>query len=80
MTMLHALNQLMARRLVPVLVAVSLAGGCERAPRQAGGEAQALDIPLYAGEDVETGSLSRRAVDGLFELGTGLVRRAFNRG
>ena len=44
------------------------------------GDFQALDIPLYAGEDVETGSLPQRAVDGLFELGTGLVRRAFSKG
>ena len=44
------------------------------------GETQALDIPLYAGEDVATGSLGRRAVDALFELGTGLVRRTFSKG
>jgi D-alanyl-D-alanine carboxypeptidase (penicillin-binding protein 5/6) len=37
-------------------------------------------MPLYAGEDVGTGSLQQRAMDGLFELGTGLVRRAFSRG
>ena len=40
---------------------------------------QALDLPLYAGEDVGQGDLQRRAVDGLFEFGTGLVRRAFSR-
>jgi len=40
------------------------------------GEVQALDVPLYAGEAVGVGSLPRRAVDGLLELGTGLVRRA----
>jgi D-alanyl-D-alanine carboxypeptidase (penicillin-binding protein 5/6) len=41
------------------------------------GDVQALDVPLYAGEDVEAGTLSQRALDGLLELGTGLVRRAF---
>src|SRR5215210_1257654 len=40
------------------------------------GEVQALDVPLYAGEAVGTGSLPQRAVDALLELGTGLVRRA----
>lgn len=40
------------------------------------GEVQALDVPLYAGEVVGVGSLPQRAVDGLLELGTGLVRRA----
>ena len=40
------------------------------------GEVQALDIPLYAGEAVGTGSVPQRAVDALLELGTGLVRRA----
>jgi serine-type D-Ala-D-Ala carboxypeptidase (penicillin-binding protein 5/6) len=40
------------------------------------GEIQALDVPLYAGESVGVGSLPQRAVDGLLELGTGLVRRA----
>jgi serine-type D-Ala-D-Ala carboxypeptidase (penicillin-binding protein 5/6) len=43
------------------------------------GTVQALDIPLYAGEDVGTGTLSQRALDGLLEFGTGLVRRAFAR-
>ena len=43
------------------------------------GDVQALDLPLYAGADVESGSLPRRAVDGLLELGTGLVRRGFAR-
>lgn len=43
------------------------------------GTVQALDIPLYAGEDVGTGSLSQRALDGLLEFGTGVVRRAFAR-
>jgi D-alanyl-D-alanine carboxypeptidase (penicillin-binding protein 5/6) len=47
------------------------------------GEVQALDLPLYAAEDVPVGSISRRAFDGLLELGSGigsdLVRRAFKR-
>jgi serine-type D-Ala-D-Ala carboxypeptidase (penicillin-binding protein 5/6) len=43
------------------------------------GETQALDMPLYAGEDVPVGNLSQRAFDGLIEFGTGLVRRAFSR-
>ena len=43
------------------------------------GDVQALDLPLYAGEDVGTGSLSQRALDGLLEFGTGLVRGAFAR-
>lgn len=43
------------------------------------GDVQALDLPLYAGEDVAVGSLGRRAVDGLLELGTGVVRKAFSR-
>jgi D-alanyl-D-alanine carboxypeptidase (penicillin-binding protein 5/6) len=61
-----------------------------RAPVQAGteigrlqvsrGDVQALDMPLYAGEDVGEGSLSQRALDGLIELGGGLVRRALTRG
>jgi D-alanyl-D-alanine carboxypeptidase (penicillin-binding protein 5/6) len=42
------------------------------------GDTQALDIPLYAAEDVGVGSLSQRAVDGLMEVGTGLIRRAFS--
>jgi serine-type D-Ala-D-Ala carboxypeptidase (penicillin-binding protein 5/6) len=41
------------------------------------GETQALDLPLYAGEDVSTGTLSQRALDGLLEFGSGLFRKAF---
>lgn len=44
------------------------------------GDVQALDLPLYVGEDVGVGTLSQRAVDGLLELGTGLIRRAFSQG
>jgi len=43
------------------------------------GDVQALDMPLYAAEGVGVGSLTQRAVDGLLEFGTGLVRRAFSR-
>jgi D-alanyl-D-alanine carboxypeptidase (penicillin-binding protein 5/6) len=43
------------------------------------GEVQALDMPLYAAEDVGVGNLQQRAVDGLLEFGTGLVRKAFSR-
>jgi D-alanyl-D-alanine carboxypeptidase (penicillin-binding protein 5/6) len=43
------------------------------------GDVKALDIPLYAAEEVEAGNLQQRAVDGLLEFGTGLVRRAFSR-
>ncbi len=42
------------------------------------GDTQALDIPLYAGEDVAVGTLSQRAFDGLLEFGTGWIRRAFS--
>jgi D-alanyl-D-alanine carboxypeptidase (penicillin-binding protein 5/6) len=42
------------------------------------GETQALDIPLFAGANVETGTLSQRALDGLLEFGSGLFRRAFS--
>ncbi|MBJ6125696.1 D-alanyl-D-alanine carboxypeptidase family protein [Microvirga splendida] len=41
------------------------------------GDMQALDIPLYANEDVQQGTLSQRAFDGLLEFSTGWVRRAF---
>ena len=41
------------------------------------GETQALDLPLYAGEDVQTGTMSQRALDGLLEFGSGLFRKAF---
>ncbi|WP_262296957.1 D-alanyl-D-alanine carboxypeptidase family protein [Microvirga sesbaniae] len=41
------------------------------------GDMQALDMPLYANEDVQEGTLSQRALDGLLEFSTGWVRRAF---
>jgi D-alanyl-D-alanine carboxypeptidase (penicillin-binding protein 5/6) len=37
-------------------------------------------MPLYTGEEIGVGTLQQRAMDGLMELGTGLVRRAFSRG
>lgn len=39
------------------------------------GSTLALDMPLKAGESVETGSLQRRALDAGLELGGGLVRK-----
>lgn len=42
------------------------------------GDTQALEIPLYAGEDVGMGTISQRALDGLMEFGSGLFRRAFS--
>jgi D-alanyl-D-alanine carboxypeptidase (penicillin-binding protein 5/6) len=42
------------------------------------GDMQALDMPLYANEDVQQGTLSQRAFDGLLEFSTGWVRRAFS--
>ncbi len=40
------------------------------------GDALALEAPLFAGEDVEQGTLTQRALDALWELGSGAVRRA----
>jgi D-alanyl-D-alanine carboxypeptidase (penicillin-binding protein 5/6) len=42
------------------------------------GDMQALEMPLYASEDVQMGTLSQRALDGLLEMSTGWVRRAFS--
>jgi D-alanyl-D-alanine carboxypeptidase (penicillin-binding protein 5/6) len=42
------------------------------------GDMQALEMPLYANEDVQEGTLSQRALDGLLEFSTGWVRRAFS--
>jgi D-alanyl-D-alanine carboxypeptidase (penicillin-binding protein 5/6) len=42
------------------------------------GDLEALDVPLYAGEDVPVGTMTQRAWDGLLEFGTGWVRRAFS--
>jgi D-alanyl-D-alanine carboxypeptidase (penicillin-binding protein 5/6) len=41
------------------------------------GDVTALETPLYAGDDVGVGSLRQRALDGLFEVSTGWMRRAF---
>ena len=43
------------------------------------GEAVALDLPLYAGAAVAAGTLPQRAMDAALEVGTGLVRRAFDK-
>ena len=40
------------------------------------GDIQALDVPLYAADDIERGSLTQRAADGAFELISGNLRRA----
>jgi D-alanyl-D-alanine carboxypeptidase (penicillin-binding protein 5/6) len=42
------------------------------------GDMQALEMPLYASEDVQMGTLSQRALDGLLEMSTGWVRSAFS--
>jgi D-alanyl-D-alanine carboxypeptidase (penicillin-binding protein 5/6) len=42
------------------------------------GDMQALEVPLYASEDVQVGTLSQRALDGLLEMSTGWVRNAFS--
>lgn len=42
------------------------------------GDTQALEMPLYAKEDIQVGTLSQRALDGLLEFSTGWVRRAFS--
>ncbi|MEE7448801.1 D-alanyl-D-alanine carboxypeptidase [Methylobacterium radiotolerans] len=44
------------------------------------GDTVALDQPLVAGAAVEPGTLSQRAMDAALEFGTGLVRKAFDRG
>jgi D-alanyl-D-alanine carboxypeptidase (penicillin-binding protein 5/6) len=41
------------------------------------GDVTALETPLYAGEDIGVGSLQQRAIDGLLEVSTGWMRRAF---
>jgi len=42
------------------------------------GDTKAVEMPLYANEDVQVGTLSQRALDGLMEMSTGWVRRAFS--
>ena len=43
------------------------------------GDTLALDQPVYAGEDVAAGTLTQRAMDAALEVGTDLVRRAFDK-
>jgi D-alanyl-D-alanine carboxypeptidase (penicillin-binding protein 5/6) len=43
------------------------------------GEVKTLDIPLYAAETIEAGSLHSRALDALMEAATGWVRKALHR-
>ncbi|MCO5093346.1 D-alanyl-D-alanine carboxypeptidase family protein [Bosea sp. (in: a-proteobacteria)] len=43
------------------------------------GEVKTLDIPLYAAESVQAGSLQSRALDALIEAATGWVRKALSR-
>jgi D-alanyl-D-alanine carboxypeptidase (penicillin-binding protein 5/6) len=43
------------------------------------GEVKTLDIPLYAAETVQAGSLQSRALDALIEAATGWVRKALSR-
>jgi serine-type D-Ala-D-Ala carboxypeptidase (penicillin-binding protein 5/6) len=43
------------------------------------GTTQALDLPLYAAEDVRQGGLVRRALDAAVEFGSGFIRRAFGK-
>ncbi|WP_439651718.1 D-alanyl-D-alanine carboxypeptidase family protein [Microvirga puerhi] len=42
------------------------------------GDMKAVEVPLYADEDVQVGTLSQRALDGLMEFSTGWARRAFS--
>jgi D-alanyl-D-alanine carboxypeptidase (penicillin-binding protein 5/6) len=43
------------------------------------GEVKTLEIPLYAAETVEPGTLQRRALDAAMELATGWVRKVLKR-
>lgn len=43
------------------------------------GEVKTLDIPLYTAEAVKVGSLQQRALDALFEVSTGWIRKALGR-
>ncbi|PTM42898.1 D-alanyl-D-alanine carboxypeptidase family protein [Bosea sp. 124] len=43
------------------------------------GEVKTLDIPLYAAETVQAGTLQSRALDALMEAATGWVRKALGR-
>lgn len=44
------------------------------------GDVTTLDVPLYAAETVQAGTLQSRALDALFEATTGWVRKALSRG
>ncbi|CAN7259201.1 D-alanyl-D-alanine carboxypeptidase [Bosea sp. LjRoot9] len=44
------------------------------------GDVKTLEIPLYAAETVEPGTLQRRALDAVMELATGWVRKVLKRG
>ncbi|MGX5733485.1 D-alanyl-D-alanine carboxypeptidase family protein [Bosea thiooxidans] len=44
------------------------------------GDITTLDVPLYAAETVQAGTLQSRALDALFEATTGWVRKALSRG
>jgi D-alanyl-D-alanine carboxypeptidase (penicillin-binding protein 5/6) len=44
------------------------------------GDTRALDIPVYAAEDIAAGSLTQRATSAATELSTGWIRRALSRG
>jgi D-alanyl-D-alanine carboxypeptidase (penicillin-binding protein 5/6) len=44
------------------------------------GSTEALDIPLKAGQRVETGSLPQRALDAAYEFATSLVRKYITKG
>ncbi|MDR6870101.1 D-alanyl-D-alanine carboxypeptidase (penicillin-binding protein 5/6) [Bosea sp. BE125] len=43
------------------------------------GEVKTLEVPLYAAETVESGTLQRRALDAVMELATGWVRKVLKR-
>ena len=43
------------------------------------GDTLALEQPLYAGESVAEGTLTQRALDAVMEVGTDLIRRAFEK-
>ncbi|MGO4705278.1 D-alanyl-D-alanine carboxypeptidase family protein [Microvirga sp. 2MCAF38] len=43
------------------------------------GNVLALEIPLYAADDVGVGTLTQRALDGLVEVSTGWARRTFSK-
>jgi serine-type D-Ala-D-Ala carboxypeptidase (penicillin-binding protein 5/6) len=85
---LKPIRVLMPRGVGDKLAARVVYTGPLRAPVQKGarvgrlqvmrGDIQALDVPLYAGEDVAVGTITQRAWDGLLEFGTGWMRRGFS--